>query len=309
VPRRRVTWLERGSGKPGHEPNEPGKTTPAQGAQHVAGSDPLRRHSAHPQEGCLSRRREPLPTRVEDLPPLPHEYVDVLEACLAELRLSLPPAARRVIDDHVRLLLAWTSSINLTAIRDPAAVARLHVADSLTAIEPLRARGVESLVDLGSGGGYPGLPLAVALPAARTLLVDSVGKKARFLETVVEATGVGGHVRVAAERGEALARNPQHRERWQAVASRAVGSLADAVELGFPLLRPGGCVVAWKRLPLDTELAAARRAVGGLGGGTIEVVRTTLRGLDDRVLAIGTKRGKTAAMYPRDPAERTRRPW
>jgi 16S rRNA (guanine527-N7)-methyltransferase len=216
---------------------------------------------------------------------------------------------RRVIDDHVRLLLAWTSSINLTAIRDPVDVARLHVADSLTAVEPLRARGVESVLDLGSGGGYPGLPLAVALPVPRTLLVDSVGKKARFLETVVEATGVGRRVRVAAERGEALAANPQHRERWQAVTSRAVGSLADVVELGFPLLRPGGCVVAWKRLPLDAEVEAARRAVDGLGGGMIEVVRTAVRGLDDHVLAIATKRGRTAAMYPRDPAERARRPW
>ncbi|TMC62742.1 MAG: 16S rRNA (guanine(527)-N(7))-methyltransferase RsmG [Chloroflexi bacterium] len=257
----------------------------------------------------MSRRREPLPTRVEGLPPLPVEYADVLEACLADLRLSLPPDARRAIDDHARLLLAWTGSINLTAIRDLAGIARLHVADSLTAVEPLRARGVDSVIDLGSGGGYPGLPLAVALPAARTLLVDSVGKKAAFLETVVDATGLAPRVRVAAERGEALAADPRHRERWQAVTIRAVGSVANAVELGFPLLRPGGCVVAWKRLPIDEELAAARRAVDALGGGTIEVVRTAVRGLDDHVLAIATKRGRTATRYPRDPAERARRPW
>jgi 16S rRNA (guanine527-N7)-methyltransferase len=274
-----------------------------------AGSDPLRRPPAHPQEGCLSRRREPLPTRVEGLPPLPADYSDVLGACLADLRLSLPPNARRAIDDHVRLLLAWTASINLTAMRDPADVARLHVADSLTAIEPLRARGVQSLVDLGSGGGYPGLPLAIVLPAARTLLVDSVGKKATFLETVVEATGLGARVRVAPQRAEALAADPRHRERWQAVTSRAVGTVADNVELGFPLLRPGGCAVVWKRLPLDAELEAARRAVDALGGGTIDVVATAVRGLDDHVLAIATKRGRTAARYPRDPAERARRPW
>jgi 16S rRNA (guanine527-N7)-methyltransferase len=233
----------------------------------------------------------------------------VLEACLADLRLELTPDARRAIDDHARLLLAWTESINLTAIRTPADVARLHVADSLTAVEPLRARGVRTLVDLGSGGGYPGLPLAVALPATRTLLVESVGKKAMFLETVVGATGLAGRVAVAAERGEALARDPRHRERWQAITTRAVGTIATVLELGFPLLRPGGCVVAWKRLPLDAELDAARRAVDALGGGTIEVVRTAVRGLDDHVLAIATKRGYTAAIYPREPAERARRPW
>ena len=233
----------------------------------------------------------------------------MLEACLADLRLTLPPDARRAIDDHARLLLAWTQAINLTAIRDPTGVARLHVADSLTAVEPLRARGVESLLDLGSGGGYPGLPLAVTLPATRTLLVESVGKKAAFLETVVEATGLGGLVRVAAERAETLAADPRHRERWQAVTSRAVGTVANVVELGFPLLRPGGCVVAWKRLPIDAELDAARGAVDALGGGTIEVVRTAVRSLDGHVLAIATKRGRTASTYPRDPAERARRPW
>jgi 16S rRNA (guanine527-N7)-methyltransferase len=183
------------------------------------------------------------------------------------------------------------------------------VADSLTAVEPLRARGVESLIDLGSGGGYPGLPLAVALPAAKTLLVDSVGKKAAFLETVVNAVGLASRVQVAAQRGEALATDPRHRERWQAVTSRAVGTIANVVELGFPLLRPGGCVVAWKRLPIDEEIESARRAVDALGGGTIDVVRTAFRGLDDHVLAIATKRGRTSANYPRDPAERARRPW
>jgi 16S rRNA (guanine527-N7)-methyltransferase len=188
-------------------------------------------------------------------------------------------------------------------------VARLHVADSLTAVAPLRARGVDTLLDLGSGGGYPGFPLAVALPATRALLVDSVGKKAAFLEAVVGAAGLGAGMSVAAARAEALAADPSHRERWAAVTSRAVGSLADTAELGFPLLRRGGCVVTWKRLPLDAELEASQRAVEALGGGTIDVVRTAVRGLDDHVLVIATKRGATARNYPREPAERRRRPW
>jgi 16S rRNA (guanine527-N7)-methyltransferase len=173
----------------------------------------------------------------------------------------------------------------------------------------MRARGLDTLVDLGSGGGYPGFPLAVALPAARALLVDSVGKKAAFLETVVQATGSDARVRVSRERAEALAADPRHRERWAAVTSRAVGSVAETAELGFPLLRRGGCVVTWKRLPLDAELDAAQRAVDALGGGSIDVVPTTVRGLDDNVLVIATKRGATGSDYPRDPAERRRRPW
>jgi 16S rRNA (guanine527-N7)-methyltransferase len=151
--------------------------------------------------------------------------------------------------------------------------------------------------------------LAVALPAIRALLVDSVGKKAAFLETVVGATGVDARVRVAADRAEALASDPRHRERWAAVTSRAVGSLAESAELGFPLLRRGGCVITWKRLPLDAELEAAQRAIDALGGGTTDVVPAGVHGLDGHVLVIATKRGATGRGYPRDPAERRRRPW
>ncbi len=101
--------------------------------------------------------------------------------------LVLTAAQRAAIDGHVRLLLAWTAAINLTAIRDPGEVAVAHVLDSLTAVPLLRSAGIDAFVDLGSGGGLPGLPLAIALPARRALLVESTGKKARFLETAVAA--------------------------------------------------------------------------------------------------------------------------
>ena len=102
-------------------------------------------------------------------------------------------------------------------------------------------------LDLGSGGGYPGLPLALALPAERALLVDSIAKKAAFLEVAVAAAGVAGRVEIAAARAESLAADRRHRERWPAVTVRAVASLAELVELAFPLLAPGGVLVAWKR--------------------------------------------------------------
>src|SRR6185295_6018856 len=100
---------------------------------------------------------------------------------------TLEAHARAAIGDHVRLLLAWTAAINLTAIRDPVAAAREHVLDSLAALPLLRARGTPDLLDLGSGGGFPGVPLAIGLPRARTVLVESVGKKATFLAAVVDA--------------------------------------------------------------------------------------------------------------------------
>jgi len=214
---------------------------------------------------------------------------------------------RDALDAHVRLLLAWTAAVNLTAVREPVDAAVRHVLDSLSAVPLLRARGVTRFADLGSGGGYPGLPLALALPADRALLVESIGKKARFLDVAVEAAGVADRVVVAATRAEALARMEAHRERWQAVTARAVASLGELVELAFPLLAVGGALVAWKRGSLGPELAAAWSAVSDLGGGGVEVVAVDLRGLEGHVLVVVDKTGPTDPRYPRDPAERRRR--
>ena len=225
------------------------------------------------------------------------------------LDLTLTPDARQAIEGHARLLLAWTSSINLTAIRDPEAVATAHIVDSLTAVEVLAARGIGRFLDLGSGGGYPGLPLAAALPAERALLVEPIAKKARFLETVIAATGLTATVEAAAIRSEALAADPRHRDQWPAVTARAVAPLAELVELAFPLLAPGGILVAWKRGDLADEVAAAQRAMNALGGGSLEGEPVFVPGLDGHVLIVVTRRGRVPDAYPRDPSVRRRRPW
>ena len=254
--------------------------------------------------------REPLPTRVQDTPSLPEAYEHALDRGLAELGLALDPDARAVIDGHVRLLLAWTGAINLTAIRDPAAVARGHVLDSLSALPSLRARdGGQRILDLGSGGGFPGLPIAAALPNAAVTLLEPIQKKAAFLRTVVDATGLTDRVAVVAGRAETLAAEPTLRGTWSVVTARAVASAADLVELAFPLLERGGVLVAWKRGDLRAELAATRRALEALGGGRIEVHDVAIDGLDGHRLVTATRSGRVPDAYPRDPAARRRRPW
>ena len=223
--------------------------------------------------------------------------------------MDLSDTERRAIDGHVRLLTAWNRAMNLTAIRDPADVATGHVVDSLSALSVLRERSIERFLDLGSGGGYPGLPLAIALPAGHALLVDSVGKKVRFLDTVVEALGLTGRVEPLAGRAEALAADPAQRERWTAVTARAVAALPELAELAFPLLEPGGVLVAWKRGDIDAELAAAGRAVAALGGGTVEVRKVAAPALPGHCLVVIRKDGRTLDRYPRDPAQRRRTPW
>ena len=261
-----------------------------------------------PQEGALDRPRVPLPTRVQDLPPLPDAYASVLDDGIHTLGLDLPTGARGVIDAHVQLLLAWTVAINLTAIRDPAEVARLHVLDSLAAVPHLQRRGARRVLDLGSGGGFPGLTLAAALGADRALLVDSVGKKVQFLRTVIKATGLERRVAAEAERAEAVARDPRDREAWPAVTARAVTSLVELIELGLPLVAPGGVLVAWKRGPVHEELDAAAGALRALRAGPPEVVPAGIPGLDGHCLVFVPRAGPIDVRFPRDPAERRRRP-
>lgn len=221
---------------------------------------------------------------------------------------ELSSETRAAIDDHVRLLLAWNDAINLSGIREAARIAIEHVVDSLAALPLLRRAGIDQLVDLGSGGGFPGIPLALALPARQTLLVESIGKKARFLEMAVEALGVSDRIEVAEARAEDLAASPDHRGQWPAVVARAVADLTELSELALPLLAPGGLLVAWKRQPFEKELAAAELAVRQLGGRVSGCVAVTVPGLEDHVLAVVEKVGFTPAEFPRDPAARRRRP-
>jgi len=172
----------------------------------------------------------------------------------------------------------------------------------------LATRGVTGILDLGSGGGYPGLPLSAVLGPARTLLVDSVAKKVAFLRTVVEATGLERRVAAEATRAEALARDPRDREAWPVVTARAVTGLAGLVELALPLVAPGGMLIAWKQEPLEDELAAAAPALRALQAGPVTVHETCVPGLEAHRLVVIPRGGSIDVRFPRDPAERRHRP-
>lgn len=304
--RRRVTRLARGSRKLGQEPDEPGKTDPHPRCAATTPGAALPAAAGTSQEGYLRRQRDPLPTRVGGLPPLPPAFHETLDAGLDDLGLDLRPEQREALEAHVRLLIAWNQAINLTAIRDPAEIARLHVLDSLSAVAVLRPRGAGRLLDLGSGGGFPGVPLAVALDA-EALLVDGTGKKVAFLQAVSDAIPAA---RLAARhaRAEALA-DGTDREAWPVVTARAVASLAELVELAVPLLAPGGVLIAWKRGSLDDELPAARRALEAVGGGRVDTVAAGTDLLEGHRLVLVEKLAATPPGWPRDPAARRRRPW
>ncbi len=244
----------------------------------------------------------------------------MLGRALDELALDLTPGMRAGIEAQARLLLAWSPFVNLTAIRDPEGIALEHVADSLAAVPALLDRLAAhrpprrpvGLLDLGSGAGYPGLPVALAIPVAHVTLVDSVTRKAAFLEAAAaaamracEAHGEEpARVSVARARAEELGRNPDHRGRWDIVTARAVAALPLLAELALPLVRPGGVLVAWKRDGGDgafsTEIEATLPLLEELGADPRPVVEpVVLTGLLDHRLVFVTKRRATPERWPR----------
>ena len=272
-------------------------------------------------------RRE-LPTDPDALEPMGEAFEAALEVGLAELDLLETQAAsalaRRTYEAHARLLRDWNRAINLTAIRDPEGTALRHVCDSLSAVPVLQelVKPGVSLLDVGSGGGYPGLPLAAALPLGGVSLLDSVGKKARFLDVAGEAVAAilaeaavdpeeSVQIEAIGERAEAIAGIDDVREAWDIVVSRAVGSLAEVLELSLPLTRIGGVVVVWKREEdgggLRTELQSAGSIIRAAGGGRPRVLPVEAPSLVDHRLVVVAKERKTPAAYPRPAGVRRRK--
>jgi 16S rRNA (guanine527-N7)-methyltransferase len=260
-----------------------------------------------------------LPTDVGATPALDLVFNEILDRGLSDLALKLDATARGAIEGHVRLLLAWNQHVNLSGLRTSEQVARGHVLDSLIAVPALRALGVTqpALIDLGSGGGFPGLPLAVALPAGRAALVDSIGKKAAFLKVAATAAAHDSvPIDVLAERAEDLAEEPDQREAWDIVTARAVGTLAEVAELGLPLAKTGGFVVTWKSAgpkaeKAQQEIADATRIIRAAGGDRPRIVdlpAADALGLPGHCLVVIDKIRPTPDGYPRAPGERRRRP-
>ncbi len=235
---------------------------------------------------------------------------DELERLLAAdapaLGASLDPVFFDAAERFVDLLLSANARLNLTRIVEPAEVARLHLLDALSALPILDAVQPARAIDIGTGGGVPGLVLALARPGVAWTLVDSVGKKADALRGFVAALAIAG-VSVVAERAEALGRDTQHRESHDVATARACASLPVLAEYAFPLVRRGGVVVAWKGAVSDTELAAGRAATSTLGGRTT-VRETGIGALGHHRFVVLEKVADTPRRFPRRPGEPARRP-
>jgi 16S rRNA (guanine527-N7)-methyltransferase len=217
---------------------------------------------------------------------------------------ALAPEARAALRKVLELLREDPAS--LSSITDQRAW-RVHVEDSLTGLEVADLRKATRIVDIGSGAGFPGLVIAASLPAAEVDLVESVSRKAAFIERAAGAAGIA-NARALNQRSEELAEE-EGRERYEAVTARAVGRLATLAELASPLLREGGVLVAWKGKRDGEEEAEMERAASELAMRPEAILEVGERaGSRHRHLHVIRKSGPTPADLPRRPGVAKKRP-
>ena len=209
------------------------------------------------------------------------------------------------LEKFVDMLLERNQVMNLTAITEPDQVARLHLLDSLSLL-PVEAFAGKAVIDVGTGAGFPGIPLAIVQQDADFTLLDSLGKRIRFLDEVREALGLGN---VTCVHGRAEEFAQAHREQFDLAVSRAVANLAVLSELCLPLVKVGGAFLAMKSTGCEAETEGAQTAIRRLGGTLERVVDYTTPTTDvtHRVLVI-RKTAPTAKKYPRPFAQIKKQP-
>ncbi len=234
--------------------------------------------------------------------------MDELVAWGQPFGLSLTPGQIEQFRIYESLLLEWNERISLTAIRDPREIRIRHFLDSLTCATATGDLGGRSLIDIGSGAGFPGLPLKILFPSLRLILVDSVAKKARFLELVAGELGLRDVI-VVAERAEVLGRDTAFREQFDWAAARAVAELRILVEYLLPLCRVGGAMLAQKGESATSEASAAAPAIEQLGGGAARLSAVQLPDTDPlHHLIVVPKIRPTDGRYPRRAGVPVKRP-
>ena len=217
-----------------------------------------------------------------------------LEAGLPQLGLELPEAACEKLCAFGAAVVKQNEVMNLTAITEPDQVAKLHLLDSLTVLKCADLKG-KSLIDVGCGAGFPGVPTAIACPEAKVTLLDSLAKRVNWLETILPELGVGNASCITARAEEAVA---TRREQFDYATSRAVARLNILLELTAPYVKVGGAVLAMKGAAAREELAEAKNAIKKLGLQVEEVKDFPVDGTNHSVIVL-RKVHPTPAQYPR----------
>ncbi len=238
---------------------------------------------------------------------------ELLRAYAAEYGITVSDTACQKFDRYAELLVDWNQRMNLTAITEPHDIVLKHFADSVTALTVMPDKTELSVIDVGTGAGFPGIPLAIVRDDIQLTLLDSLNKRLIFLKEVCEELGIRAQcIHARAEEG---GRNPKLREQYDVATARAVAAMPVLAEYCLPFVKAGGRFIAMKGPDSDVELEAAKRAVDLLGGRVVEVKELTLPcrphdGVEqqERRLFIIEKSKPTPPRFPRQSAKIAKEP-
>ena len=223
----------------------------------------------------------------------------IFENKLSALGITLTDVQKEQFDKFYELLVEWNKVMNLTGITEYEKKKEKHFVDSVSIVKAIDINKVETVIDIGTGAGFPGIPLKIAFPHLKIVLLDSLNKRINFLNTVIDELGLKD-ISTIHGRAEDVAKKPEYREQFDLCVSRAVANLSTLSEYCIPYINKGGQFVPYKSGEIDQEVEQAKKAVHILGGKLEDVVKFQLPGTEiGRSFVKIKKVQNTAKKYPR----------
>lgn len=227
---------------------------------------------------------------------------------LEELELELSEKQLQQFERYYELLVEWNKVMNLTAITEYEEVYEKHFLDSLAIVKVEDINKVESIIDIGTGAGFPGIPLKIAFPHLKVVLLDSLNKRINFLNTVIAELGLE-NIETLHGRAEDYAKKAEYREQSDLCVSRAVANLSTLSEYCLPYVKVDGKFIPYKSGEITTEADEAKKAIGILGGNLKKILKFHLPDSDiTRSFVVIEKKKATAKKYPRKAGLPSREP-
>lgn len=231
---------------------------------------------------------------------------ELLEKETERIGIKLDEYGLERFDSYAERLIRWNNHINLTAITQPDEIVIKHFIDSLYILKYVSFKDGETIADVGTGAGFPGLPLLIANPNLDVCFVDSLGKRLGFIRDVLKVTGLVGTT--IHERAEDIGKDKEFREKFNYVTARAVAPLNVLCEYAMPLLAVGGLFIAMKGPEAEKEVYDAKNAIKTLGGQLAGIEQFDLPNGDKRSIVLIKKISQTPTKYPRKPKKIDSRP-
>lgn len=223
----------------------------------------------------------------------------LLEIKLKELNIQINEIQKKQFDTFYSMLVEWNKVMNLTGITEYEAVIEKHFVDSLSIVNIFDLSEINTVIDVGTGAGFPGIPLKIAFPHLKITLLDSLNKRIHFLDSVIDELKLDGIYTIHG-RAEDFAKKDDYRERYDLCVSRAVANLSTLSEYCLPYIRVGGMFISYKSGDVDDEVLESKKAISILGGKLDNVVKFQLPGTDINRSFIKIEKIKnTGKKYPR----------